>query len=174
MVERFRSVLFLVFLACVGLLAYGLYLQHVENLEPCPLCILQRVAFMAVGLTALVAAIHNPMQAGRAVYGILLALFSVAGAGIAGRHVWTQRHPSVLECGPDLGYMISNFPIARSLPMIFRGGGDCAKVTWQFLGLSIPEWALIWFAIFAGIGLLYALGYLRQSGSAVRAAGRHR
>jgi disulfide bond formation protein DsbB len=137
------------FIACAGLMGYALYLQHVENLEPCPLCILQRYAFAATGVIALIAGLHNPRRVGRVIYGLFLILASGAGAAVAGRQSWLQHNPPrVLDCGPDLAYMLDAFPLTQVLPKVFKGEGDCAKVTWKFLGLSIPEWALVWFAIF--------------------------
>jgi disulfide bond formation protein DsbB len=134
-----------------------LYLQHGENLEPCPLCILQRYAFVAIGLIALVGTLHGPARIGQRVYGALIAAFAGVGAAIAGRQTWLQHNPpTVLDCGPDLGYMLDAFPLSQVLPKLFRGEGDCAKVVWQFLGLSIPEWALVWFAILF-CGALYAI-----------------
>jgi disulfide bond formation protein DsbB len=144
-----RQIYFAIFLACVGLMGFGLYLQHVAHLEPCPLCILQRYAFIAAGVIALIAGLHNPGRIGRVIYGLLLVVASGAGAAVAGRQTWLQHNPpQILDCGPDLAYMLDAFPLAQVLPKVFKGEGDCAKVTWKFLGLSIPEWALLWFAIF--------------------------
>jgi disulfide bond formation protein DsbB len=144
---RPRLIYLAVFLACAGLMAFGLYLQHAEGLEPCPLCILQRYAFVAAGVIALVAAIHNPGPIGRWINSALLVLSAGAGAVVAGRQTWLQHNPpKVLDCGPDLAYMLDSFPLAQVLPKIFKGEGDCAKVVWKFLGMSIPEWALVWFA----------------------------
>ena len=141
-----RLTYFAIFLACVGLMAFGLYLQHAENLEPCPLCIFQRYAFVATGAIALVAAIRGPGAVGSWIYSTLLVLASGTGAVIAGRQTWLQHNPpSVLDCGPDLAYMLNSFPLTQVLPKVFKGEGDCAKVSWKFLGLSIPEWALLWF-----------------------------
>jgi len=143
-----------VFLACAGLMAYGLYLQHAQNLEPCPLCILQRYAFITVGLVALAAALHGPGRVGQAIYGLLVALAAGTGAGIAARQTWLQHNPpNVLDCGPDLAYMLDAFPLSQVLPKVFKGEGDCAKVTWTFLGLSIAEWALVWFVLLVAAGL---------------------
>jgi disulfide bond formation protein DsbB len=137
-----------VFFACVGLMAFGLYLQYAEHLEPCPLCILQRYAFVAAGVIALIAALHSPGRIGRVIYSLLLILASGAGAVVAVRQSWLQHNPpKILDCGPDLAYMIDAFPLSQVLPKVFKGEGDCAKVVWKFLGLSIPEWALVWFAI---------------------------
>jgi disulfide bond formation protein DsbB len=146
---RPRLIYLATFLACVGLMGFGLYLQHVENLEPCPLCILQRYAFVATGLIALVAAIHGARKVGTWIYGTLLMLSAGIGAVIAGRQTWLQHNPpQMLDCGPDLAYMLDSFPLAQVLPKVFKGEGDCAKVVWKFLGLSIPEWALVWFVLF--------------------------
>ena len=149
-----RWAFLLIFLACTGLMGYGYYLQHWQNLEPCPLCILQRYAFIVVGVVALVAAVHGPGRLGQAIYGLLVALAAGAGAGIAARQTWLQHNPpNVLDCGPDLAYMLGSFPLTQALPKIFKGEGDCAKVSWTFLGLSIAEWALVWFVLFVLAGL---------------------
>ena len=138
-----------IFLVCAGLIGFALYLQHAQGLEPCPLCIFQRYAFIAVGAIALVAAMHDPIGWGRRVYAALLLISAGLGGAVAARHVYLEHNPSQLyDCGADLGYVIESFPLAEALPMIFRGTGDCTKVQWRFLGLSIAEWALIWFAIF--------------------------
>jgi protein dithiol:quinone oxidoreductase len=154
---RPRLVYLFIFLACVGLMAFGLYLQHVEHLEPCPLCIFQRYAFLATGAIALIAAIHNPGRVGQWLYGALLIIFAGIGALIAGRQTWLQHNPPLSQdCGPDLSYMLNSFPLGQVLPKVFQGEGDCAKVVWEFLGLSIPEWALIWFGLFL-LAVLLAL-----------------
>ena len=138
-----------IFLVCFGLIGFGLYLQHAQGIEPCPLCILQRYAFIAIGVIALVAALHNPGTTGRWVYSALVVIFAGLGGGVATRHVWLEHNPpKVFDCGADFGYMLESFPLADALPMIFRGTADCTKVLWRFLGLSIAEWALIWFVIF--------------------------
>ena len=152
-----------VFLACVGLMGFGLYLQHVEHLEPCPLCILQRYAFVATGLIAFVAVVHNPGRIARWIYSPLLILSAGAGAVIAARQSWLRYHPpQALDCGPDLAYMLDSFPLTQVLPKVFKGEGDCAKVVWQFLGLSIPEWALAWFVLFV-LTAAWALAAGRRS-----------
>lgn len=146
-----------VFLVCAGLIGFAMFLQHAQGLEPCPMCILQRYAFIAIGVIALAAAIHNPRGWGRWIYGILLVIFAGLGGGVAARHAWLEHNPpNIYDCGADLGYMIDAFPLADALPMIFRGSGDCTKVLWRFLGLSIAEWALVWFAIFIVAALFAA------------------
>ncbi|MDP2878540.1 MAG: disulfide bond formation protein B [Sulfuricella sp.] len=155
-----NRVLFLgIFLACFGLMGFGLVLQHVMHLEPCPLCILQRIAFIAIGVTALAAAIHNPQRRGWIVYGSLLAVFSVLGGGVAAWQVYLQHLPKdqVPECGPGLDYMLEAMPLNKILPTIFKGSGECAEVTWTFLDLSIAQWALGWFVLFALVGVIAAV-----------------
>ena len=138
-----------IFLVAFGLIGFGLYLQHAQGLVPCPMCILQRYAFVAIGAVALAAAVHNPGTTGRWGYSALLVIFAGLGGGVAVRHAWLEHNPpKVFDCGADLGYMIEALPLSDALPMIFRGTGDCTQVLWRFLGLSIAEWALIWFAIF--------------------------
>ncbi len=143
-----------VFAVCAGLIAFAMVLQHVMDLEPCPLCILQRYAFIVVGFVALVAARHDPQWWGRRVYGAFLVVTAGLGAGVAARHVWLEHNPpQIFDCGADLAFMVDAFPLAEALPMIFRGSGDCTEVLWRFLSLSISEWALIWFLIFVVAGL---------------------
>ena len=142
-----RLIYLAMFLACAGLIGFALYLQHALGLEPCPMCILQRYAFIVVGVIALAAAIHNPALPGRRIYGGLLVVMAATGGGIAIRHVYLEHYPpKIFDCGADVGFMLESFPLTQALPMIFRGTGDCTKVVWRFLGLSIAEWSLICFA----------------------------
>lgn len=144
-----------VFLACAALIGFGLYLQYAQALEPCPMCILQRYAFIAVGVVALIAAIHDPRRVALIVYSGLVMIFAIAGGGVAIRHSWLQHFPNLQQsCGADLDYLLETLPLSRALPAIFRGTGSCTDVQWKFLGLSIPEWALVWFVIFAIAALL--------------------
>ena len=143
------------FAACVALMAAALWLQHVEGLEPCPLCVLQRGAVIAVGVVMLAGALHDPGTTGRRVYGALIAVAALAGAGVAGRHVWLQNLPPghAPECGPGLEYMLGAFPLTDVIGMVLRGSGECAEVQWTFLSLSIPEWTLLMFIAFTLFGL---------------------
>jgi protein dithiol:quinone oxidoreductase len=147
----FRASFAALAVVCLGLLAFAYYAQFELKLEPCPLCILQRVAFIAFFVVALLAAVHGPRGVGRKIYGLLAAFAAMVGVGIAGRHVWLQHLPpdQVPECGPGLEYMLDAFPLSKTLKMAFTGSGECAKVDWSFLGLSMPEWALIWFVALA-------------------------
>lgn len=149
-----RALFLAAFLACAGVLGFALYLQHGEVLEPCPMCILQRYAFTLIALIALVAAIHNPRRFGVTVYGIFMLAAALTGAGIAARHSWLQRFPvKSYSCGADLDYLLNTFPLAKALPAIFSGTGECSKVQWRMLGLSVPEWAFVWFIIFVVIAI---------------------
>ena len=152
MLERLtrpRTLLLATFAVCAGLIAYALWLQHASHLEPCPMCILQRYAFVVVGVIALVAAIHHPHRTGMRVYAVLMGLAAIAGGAISTWQSWLQHHPpKVADCGPGLETIVGEFPLSEALPMIFRGAGDCSKVDWTFLGLSIAEWALVCFAGF--------------------------
>ena len=142
-----RLIYLAMFLGCAGLIGFALYLQHALGLEPCPMCILQRYAFMVLGVIALAAAIHNPALLGRRIYSGLLVVMATTGGGIAIRHVYLEHYPpKIFDCGADVGFMLESFPLTQALPMIFRGTGDCTKVPWRFLGLSIAEWSLICFA----------------------------
>lgn len=134
---------------CAGLLAFGLYLQHVDGQDPCPLCIFQRVAFIALGAVFLVAAIHGPGRIGAIVYAVLGGICAATGAGLAARHVWLQSLPAdqVPACGPGLAYMMEQFPLMRMLQSVLSGSGECAEADWRFLGLTIAGWSLLWFVL---------------------------
>ena len=140
---------------CVVLMAAALWLQHVEGLEPCPLCVLQRVAVIALGVLMLAGAVHNPGRLGRRVYGTMITITAIAGAAVAGRHVWLQSLPpgQTPECGPGLDYMLGAFPLVEVIAMVLRGSGECAEVQWTFLSLSIPQWTLLMFIVFTLFGL---------------------
>ena len=140
-------------IACFALIAFALYLQYAQNEEPCPLCVFQRVAVIALGVVFLAAAVHAPGRTGLRIYSVLLVLIAATGAAIASRHVWLQLLPKdrVPECGPGLDFMLQQFPLADVLALVFRGSGECAEAGWRFLGLTIPAWTLIWFI---GLGVL--------------------
>ena len=126
------------------------------------MCILQRYALIAVGVIALAAAIHGPRGWGVRVYSALIVLFSIAGGGVAIRHSYLQHFPPKVEtCGSDLDFLLGNFPLTQALPKIFAGTGSCSKVDWKFLGLTIPEWTLVWFAIFAVVAIWAVLARRR-------------
>ena len=143
-------------LICAALLGFGLYLQHVEGLEPCPLCVFQRVAFIVLGLVFVLAALHGPGKTGAAVYAVFGGLSAATGAGIAARHIWLQNLPpdQVPACGPGLSYMLDQYAVMRMLEKVLSGSGECAEAGWRFLGLTIPGWSLLWFVLL-GIALVW-------------------
>ena len=143
------------FLACAGMMGYALYAQYQLLLEPCPLCVLQRVAVIGMGLGFLLLAVHHPRGWARRIYLGILGLATIGGIVVAGRHVWLQSLPpdKVPACGPGLGYMLDTFPLGDALKMVFTGSGECANIDWQFLGLSMPTWVLIGIVGLGGFGI---------------------
>ena len=146
----FRTAFAVAAAICAAFLGFAYYAQFHLYLDPCPLCIFQRMAFIALGAVCLVAALHAPKGNGRRVYGVLALVAAGTGAAIAGRHVWLQHLPpdQVPDCGPGLSWMLDTLPLNAVIRKVFTGSGECAKVDWTLLGLSMPEWTLIWFAIF--------------------------
>lgn len=151
--ERFTYLL--IFLGCISVLGHALfYLQIIKNLLPCPLCIAQRLAYCLIALTALLAFLHNPEKTGRRIYCSLIIVFSLIGAVIALRQIWLIHYPQAFECGisPEETFL-NALPMARWWPGMFEANGDCAEVLWTFLSLTIPDWSLIFFLLFAAIAL---------------------
>jgi disulfide bond formation protein DsbB len=150
-----RRVWLLVCLGCIGLLAFGLYLQHVVGLEPCPMCIVQRYALVLVAALAgfISASGRKGLQNSGVVVLLLVAGF---GAFVAARQSFLQWYPpEVATCGRDLYGMIETFPLKRAIPMIFKGGGDCTVVDWTFLGGSIANWSFVCFALITALALVF-------------------
>lgn len=147
------------FLACAGLLAFAYYLEYVEHQEPCPLCMLQRLAYIDMMIVFAVAAIHAPARRGAIVYSGLIFVLAAMGAAIAARQVWLQHLPpdKVPACGPGLEYMLDRFPLLEALKKIFAGSGECAEAAWRFLGLSIAEWSLLWLVVLGGFAVYVAV-----------------
>lgn len=140
-----RRVLLTLTAFCVLGLAFGLYLQHVVGLNPCPMCIVQRYALLLVGLVAAFTAIARRRNALRAGVGVA-GLVAIGGAFVAARQSWLQWYPpEVSSCGRDFYGMIETFPLQRAIPMIFKGSGDCTKVDWSFLGGSLANWSFVVF-----------------------------
>jgi len=133
------------FLACSGMMGFALYAQYVLILDPCPLCVFQRIATILLGIVFLVAAIHNPAKPGARVYAILIFLTAGGGVGVASWHVYLQNLPAdkVPGCGPGFEYIMENFAFFDALGLIFQGSGECAEVVWSLLGLSMPTWVII-------------------------------
>ena len=157
-IPRPRLWFFLVAVVCACLLGFALYKQHMDFVDPCPMCVFQRLVFIGIGSIALLAAIHGPRAAGRWVYGTLIVIGALAGAAIAGRHLWLQNLPpdQVPDCGAGLNYMLQTMPLTKVLSEVFTGSGECAEVLWTFLGLSMPGWTLLWYIAIA-IGTIFIL-----------------
>jgi protein dithiol:quinone oxidoreductase len=157
-------------LACAGLMGYALYAQHVLGLEPCPLCIFQRVAVITLGALFLLAALHPAGVTGRRIYSVGLGLAALAGIGVAGRHVWLTTLPPerIPACGPGLDFMLESFPLREALAMVLSGSGECAAVDWRFLGLSMPAWVLVALACLGVYGVACNWQAGRSGGAAVR------
>lgn len=154
----FRRQMLAGFLCCAALLGFALYAQTQMLLMPCPLCILQRVAFVVMGLFFLLAALHAPQGSGRKIYALLVFIAAAAGAYTAGYHLWLQSLPAdqVPMCsGIGLDFLVEMQGPLGALKTVFSGSGECAKVDWSFLGLSMPGWTLLWY-IGLGLGALYA------------------
>jgi len=136
-----------IFIICVALLTFGLYLEHFKGLDACPLCILQRIAYISIALVTLIGILHNPIRTSLIIYKSSIVILATVGALIAGRQIWLQHLPPELvpECGPGFDYMLNVFPFADAIKMILTGSGECAEVNWRFIGLSIAEWSLIMF-----------------------------
>ena len=158
----FRLFSLLAFLATVGAMAFALWLEHGRGLEPCPLCVFQRVAMVATGLVFLLAALHAPTGlVGRWVYALLLWSTAGAGVGVAGRHVWLQSLPEdrVPACGPTLDFLTDSLPLWEVVATVLRGDGNCAIIDAAWLGISLPAWTLVGFValmLWAGVALLAA------------------
>lgn len=151
-------------LGCVFLLAMGAYFQFVDDLEPCPLCISQRIGILLTGIVFLLAFLHNPGRVGVKTYALLGTLAALAGGSVSVRHVWLQHLPpeEVPECGPGLEYIFNNFPLTETLKLMLSGTGDCAKVDWTFLGMSMPAWTLVAFLMLATLSLLQFWNHRQQ------------
>lgn len=146
-------------LVIAGLFGAALYLQYVLHDEPCPLCMVQRFIFIALGVLFVLAALHNPQRLGTKVYAALIALTALSGVGVASRHIWIQNLPKdqVPACGPGLDYMLENFPMADVLKELMHGSGECAEKGWTFLTLTIPELSLIWYVLLGAWAVMIAL-----------------
>jgi disulfide bond formation protein DsbB len=143
-------------LSGIGMLVFGLYLQHVVGLNPCPMCIVQRYALIGVVVLALIG--WRLRGIGLAASSLLLTLAAGFGAFTAARQSWLQWYPpEVVNCGRDFYGMVENFPLNRAIPMIFKGSGDCSKIDWTFLGGSIANWSFVCFVLFGALGMWVAI-----------------
>jgi len=155
LLPRRRAAFFLGFLICAALMGWAFWLQYGEGLDPCPLCMLQRVAIVAIGLIFLVGTFHEPGRVGAWIYAFLLLIVAVLGAALATRQVWLQSLPAdqVPACGMGLSYMLETMPFFDAIRRVLEGSGECAEKAWVFLGLSIAGWTLAFFVAIAFVGI---------------------
>lgn len=154
-----RNLNLIVGFGCMSLIGAALYMEHMMQLAPCPLCIFQRVAVISTGLIAIVAAIHDPKAVGARIYGVMVVLTSAVGSALAVRQLHLQSLPEdqVPSCGPGLDYLLDVFPMQEVIRMVLVGDGSCAEIAWTLLGVSIPGWTLIGFIGLIMIGLFQTL-----------------
>ncbi|WP_349568544.1 disulfide bond formation protein B [Azotobacter salinestris] len=157
-----RSLFLLAFLGCIALLGGALYLEHGVGLEPCPLCIVQRIFVILFGLVCLVAALHGPAPTGQRLYAGVALFAALGGAATAGRQVWLQNIPpdQLPSCLPSLEYMMEALPFQEIVRQVLHGTADCAEVGWTLFGMSLPEWSLL---AFVAMILFTLLQLLRQA-----------
>jgi len=155
-----RLLLLAGFLASVGLIGAALVFQYGMGLVPCPLCIVQRWFVIAIGLLLLAGALHNPHAWSLRLYGVGVVLLAALGAAVSARHVWIEHLPpgTVSGCGADLDYMLQNFPLLKTITLLWAGTTDCATVTWRLLGFSMAELMVLCFAGFAILGIVLVWG----------------
>jgi protein dithiol:quinone oxidoreductase len=147
------------FAVCAALLAYALYAQFHLGLEPCPLCIFQRIGVLLLGLAFLVAALHHPSGRGAYFYALLIGLCALATAGVAARHLYVQSLPpgSLPSCGAPLSVLLKFTPLWQVIRRVLTGSGECGEVNWSFLGLAMPGWVLLWALLLGAVGVLINL-----------------
>lgn len=148
--RNYRFINGLLVLASIVGMSFALYLEHVKGLDPCPLCVFQRVGLMAMGIYALIAFLHNPASnLMKRMYALLATLSIGWSVGVAARHVWLQTLPpdQVPSCGPGLNYLIDALPLKTVLSEVLTGSGECAAIDWTFLGQSLPVWSLVFFSV---------------------------
>ena len=169
MFNSFRPMMAIGGIIAFAALGFALVLQYAFGLEPCPMCVFQRVAMIAVGLIMLAAALHGPSsRLGQGIYAGLAALAAGSGIAIAGRHVWLQNLPEdqVPACGPSLDYMMDVMPALDVIRTVLSGDGNCAMIDASFLGVSLPGWTLLGFVALAIWGIIAACLPIRSTGTA--------
>lgn len=162
MMTMYRIINLVVVLIVIASLAFAIYyLEGVLFLEPCPLCMVDRGILVMIAAVCLLALVHNPQGVMLWIYTCLASLLSILGIGVAARHIWLQGLPpdQVPECGPDLNYMLDVFPLGDVIKKIFTGSGQCAEVSWTFMGLSIPQQTLL---LFAALLVLVIFAHFKQ------------
>jgi len=150
-----RKMSFIIFIATIALLGVGYFMQYQLGLEPCPLCVTQRIFIALTGLLSLIAFLHSPGYIGMRIYSVLISFSAVVGGGFSMRQLYLQSLPADLApaCGPTLAYMFDAFPFMKAVELMLKGDGNCAEVVWTFMGLSIPGWTLVAFAMLTLAGV---------------------
>jgi disulfide bond formation protein DsbB len=153
--NSFRIINLIGFILAVVLLIASYYFEYVEGLQPCLLCLLQRWAMGLVAIVLLIATVHNPRQVGIHIYAAITFVVAIVGIVASARQVWLQHLPSrsTEVCVPGLNFLLQTRPLPEVIKIMFRGSRECAEATWSFLGLTMAQWALIFFVIFALLGL---------------------
>jgi protein dithiol:quinone oxidoreductase len=164
-----RTLNFSGFIVCAALLAYALYAQYQLGLDPCPLCIFQRIGVMLIGFVFLIATLHHPRGFGRSVYGAAIGVLALATIAVAARQLYIQHLPpgSIPSCGAPLAMMLKFAPLTEVIRKVLSGSGECAEVNWRFLGLAMPAWVLIW-SVLLGAGGVLGNFTAARAGSTVR------
>jgi protein dithiol:quinone oxidoreductase len=160
-------------LVCAGLLAYALYAEFALHLEPCPLCIFQRITVLALGVCFVLAAAHGPRGWGGYVYAVLIGLAALATIGVAARHLYVQSAPpgSIPACGAPINTLLQMFPVTEVIRKVLHAGGECAVVNWRFLGLAMPAWVMLWAAVLGTWGVLTNALHAARVAAAPRSSG---
>ena len=154
-----RKIFLLIFIFCVAMTATALFMEHVMGLQPCYLCITQRVFVLLIAALALVAVFHNPAQTGARVYAALVAAAALGGSFFSGKQLWLQSLPEdqVPACGPPADYLFDVLDFSEALSLLLQGDGNCAEVQWTFLGVSIPGWTMVGFVLIILLALVTAI-----------------
>ncbi|MGH8140185.1 MAG: disulfide bond formation protein B [Steroidobacteraceae bacterium] len=144
------------FIACVAMLAYAYFAQYKLGLEPCPLCIFQRIAIAGLGVLFLIAGLHNPRSWGAAIYALLIGAAALATIGVAARHLYVQSLPpgTLPSCGAPLDVLLQFTPVTEVIRKVLTGSGECSQVNWKFLGLAMPAWVLICALLLGSAGVV--------------------
>ncbi len=153
---QFRTRFFLGALACAGLMGYAMYSEIYLHQEPCNLCIFQRIAVIAMGIVFLLGALAAPKSpGGRKTWSLLALMMALGGIAVAARHLWIQSLPAdqVPSCGAPLKNMLEMMSVGKAIVKVFGGSGECAQVTWRFLGLAMPGWVMISLVVLAAWAL---------------------
>ncbi len=160
-----RLIFIISFLVCCLALSFTMYLEMVQGLQPCPLCVFQRIIVIVLGVFFLVASIHGPKGIGVRIYSFFFSLICVAGISLSIRQVWLQSLPpeQAPSCGAGIGYMFENMPLKDFFLAVFQGTSDCAVVHWQFLSLSIAGWSTVFFAVLGFIHLWHIFRHIPRN-----------